>query len=213
MDEQRWTLTDDYLTRTVADDAADFDYIRTAQREGGLPDIAVSPNEGKLLYLLASIAGARRVLEIGTLAGYSTAWLAKAVGGDGLVVTLEYEQAHADVATASLGRAGLADRVEVVVGAALDTLPTVSGPFDLVFIDADKSNNPAYVEWALRLGRPGTVIVVDNVVRRIGEDGPDGDGTRGALEMLGSDPRLEATAIQTVGVKGWDGFALARIRA
>jgi len=213
VDEQRWTRTDEYLTRTVADDAADFDFIRTAQSQGGLPDIAVSPNEGKFLYLLTQIAGARRVLEIGTLAGYSTAWLAKAVGGDGLVVTLEHEQTHADVATASLQRAGLDARVEVLVGAALDTLPTLSGPFDLVFIDADKSNNPAYLEWALRLGRAGTVIVVDNVVRRIGEDGPDGDGTRGALEMLGRDPRLDATAIQTVGIKGWDGFALARIRA
>lgn len=213
VDQQRWAQTDEYLTRTVADDAADFDFIRAAQAAGGLPDIAVSPTEGKFLYLLARIAGARRVLEIGTLAGYSTAWLAKAVGGDGLVVTLEYEQTHADVAAASLRRAGLDARVEIVVGSALDTLPSLSGPFDLVFIDADKSNNPAYLEWALRLGRPGTVIVVDNVVRRIDDQDPDGEGTRGALEMLGSDPRLDATAIQTVGIKGWDGFAVALVRS
>nr|WP_212763151.1 O-methyltransferase [Gordonia araii] len=207
-----WTRTDEYLTRTVADDAADFDFIRQAQADGGLPDIAVSPNEGKFLYLLARIGNVRRALEVGTLGGYSTAWLAKAVGADGLVVSLESEREHADVAAASLRTAGLADRVEVLVGAALETLPTVTGPFDLVFLDADKANNPNYLEWSLRLTKPGAIIVVDNVVRRIEEESPDGDGTRRTLEILGSDPRLDATALQTVGVKGWDGFAVAVVR-
>ncbi|MFT3900602.1 MAG: O-methyltransferase [Gordonia sp. (in: high G+C Gram-positive bacteria)] len=212
-DAQRWTQTDEYLTTTVARDAAGLEMIRAAQAQGGLPDIAVSPNEGKLLYLMASMAGARRVLEVGTLGGYSTAWLARAVGADGLVVSLESEQKHADVAAASLAKAGLDDRVEIRVGPALETLPKVTGPFDLVFLDADKAHNPDYLEWALELTEPGAVIVVDNVVRRITEDGPDGDGTRRALELLGSDPRLDATAIQTVGVKGWDGFAVAVRRA
>ncbi|QKT07865.1 O-methyltransferase [Gordonia sp. X0973] len=212
MDAQRWARTDDYLERTVADDATGFDFIRRAQADAGLPDIAVSPTQGKFLYLLARIARARRILEIGTLGGYSTAWLAKAVGADGLVVTLEYERAHAEVAGASLAKAGLIDRVDIRVGAALDLLDSVTGPFDLVFIDADKANNPNYLTQALRLTGPGAVIVVDNVVRRIDEDGPDADGTRRALEMLGSDPRLDATALQTVGVKGWDGFAVAVVK-
>lgn len=207
-----WTDTDDYLERTVATDAAELDHIRQAQQEGGLPDIAVSAAQGKFLYLLATIAKAGRVLEIGTLGGYSTAWLAKAVGPDGAVVTLEFDPKHASVARASLERAGLAERVEVLVGPALDSLPSVEGPFDLVFIDADKSNNPGYLDWALRLTRPGSVIVVDNVIRWISEEGPNAEGTRAALERLGSDPRLDATALQTVGVKGWDGLAIAVVR-
>ncbi|WP_078307005.1 MULTISPECIES: O-methyltransferase [unclassified Mycobacterium] len=207
-----WTDTDDYLERTVATDAAELDHIRQAQQEGGLPDIAVSAAQGKFLYLLATIAKASRVLEIGTLGGYSTAWLAKAVGPDGAVVTLEFDPKHASVAQASLKRAGLAERVEVLVGPALDSLPSVEGPFDLVFIDADKSNNPGYLDWALRLTQPGAVIVVDNVIRWISEEGPNAEGTRQALERLGSDPRLDATALQTVGVKGWDGLAIAVVR-
>ncbi len=207
-----WTDTDDYLERTVTTDAAELDHIRQAQQEGGLPDIAVSAAQGKFLYLLATIAKAGRVLEIGTLGGYSTAWLAKAVGPDGAVVTLEFDPKHASVARASLERAGLAERVEVLVGPALDSLPSVEGPFDLVFIDADKSNNPSYLDWALRLTRPGSVIVVDNVIRWIAEEGTNAEGTRQALERLGSDPRLDATALQTVGVKGWDGLAIAVVR-
>ncbi|RIS61024.1 O-methyltransferase [Mycobacteroides abscessus] len=186
--DTRWIKIDDYLERTVATDAAELNPIRQAQEDGGLPDIAVSATQGKFLYLLATIAKARRVLEIGTLGGYSTAWLAKAV------------------------EAGLGDRVRVLVGAALESLPAVEGPFDLVFIDADKSNNPGYLDWALRLTEPGAVIVVDNVIRWIGEEGPNAEGTRAALERLGSDPRLDATALQTVGVKGWDGLAIAVVR-
>lgn len=207
-----WTDTDDYLERTVATDAAELNHIRQAQEEGGLPDIAVSAAQGKFLYLLATIAKARRVLEIGTLGGYSTAWLAKAVGSEGAVVTLEFDPKHAAVAQSSLERAALAERVEILVGPALDSLPSVEGPFDLVFIDADKSNNPSYLDWALRLTEPGAVIVVDNVIRWISEEGPNAEGTRQALERLGSDPRLDATALQTVGVKGWDGLAIAVVR-
>lgn len=210
--DTRWIKIDDYLERTVATDAAELNHIRQAQEDGGLPDIAVSATQGKFLYLLATIVKARRVLEIGTLGGYSTAWLAKAVGPEGTVVTLEFDPKHAAVAQASLVEAGLGDRVQVLVGAALESLPAVEGPFDLVFIDADKSNNPGYLDWALRLTEPGAVIVVDNVIRWIGEEGPNAEGTRVALERLGSDPRLDATALQTVGVKGWDGLAIAVVR-
>lgn len=212
MSSESWAETDDYLERTVAVDAAAFEPIRAAQAAGGLPDIAVSATQGKFLYLLASIARADRILEIGTLGGYSTAWLARAVGASGSVVTLEFSPEHAAVARASLDEAELGDRVDIKVGAALDTLPFLEGPFDLVFIDADKANNRAYLDWALRLSVPGTVIVLDNVVRRLQDEGPDADGIRGALERLGSDPRLDATALQTVGIKGWDGLAIAVVR-
>ncbi|CAM3876820.1 O-methyltransferase [Tsukamurella ocularis] len=212
MSSESWAETDDYLERTVAVDAAEFEALRTAQAEGGLPDIAVSPTQGKFLYLLATIARADRILEIGTLGGYSTAWLARAVGPEGSVVTLEFSPEHAAVARAGLDAAGLGERVEIKVGAALDNLPFLDGPFGFVFIDADKANNRAYLDWALRLSVPGTVIVIDNVVRRLDDEGPDADGIRGALERLGTDPRLDATALQTVGIKGWDGLAIAVVR-
>lgn len=188
-----------------------------ASRAGGLPDIAVSPQTAQLLGLLVKIRGGRRVLEIGTLGGYSTIFLARAVGAEGSVVTLEYEPRHAEVAAANLRRAGVDRRVQIVVGAALETLPTLRGPFDLIFIDADKENYPAYLDWAVRLSAPGSVIVVDNVVRR-GRilSSPDGDEqARATLEMLqamGRRPELDTAAIQTVGVKGWDGFALAVVK-
>ena len=179
-----------------------------------LPPIAVSAVQGKLLSLLASAIGARRVLEIGTLAGYSALWLARALPPDGTLVTLEYDPHHAAVARANIERAGLSAVVSVLVGPALDSLPTVEGPFDLVFVDADKENNPSYVDWAARLLRPGGVLVLDNVIRG-GEvaDASSSDprvvGTRRALEVVAADPRLDATAIQMVGAKGWDGFLLA----
>lgn len=183
-----------------------------------MPPIEVSAQHAKLLSLLVRMAGARRVLEIGTLAGYSTIALARAVGPDGAVVTLEFEPAHAEVARANLERAGVSDRVEIAVGAALDTLPTLRGgePFGLVFIDADKENNVAYVEWAIQLGAPGTVIVVDNIARngRVLEPRPDDQqacAVRDMLEMMGAHPRLDTAAIQTVGTKGWDGFAIALV--
>lgn len=187
---------------------------RASTVSADMPPIEVSAQHGRLLALLATISGARRVLEIGTLAGYSTINLARGVGPQGHVTTLEFAARHAEVARANLARAGVADRVQVVVGAALDTLPTLDGPFDLVFIDADKENNVAYVEWAIRLGRPGTVIVVDNITRmgRVFEPAPDdvqARAVRDMLAMMGEHPQLSTAAIQTVGAKGWDGFAVA----
>ncbi|CAN5149444.1 O-methyltransferase [soil metagenome] len=182
----------------------------------GLPSIEVSPQSAQLLGLLVRMSGARRVLEIGTLGGYSTICLARAVGPAGSVLTCEYHQRHADVAAANLARAGVADRVEIVVGAALDTLPTLAGEFDFVFIDADKENNIAYVQWAVDLGHPGTVIVVDNIVRggrvlQPAADDQQATAVRDMLEMMGQHPRLDTAAIQTVGLKGWDGFAVALV--
>ena len=183
----------------------------------GLPPIEVSPQVARLLYLLTTVAGARSVLEIGTLGGYSTICLARGVGADGRVVTLESRKRHAAVAAANLARAGVAGRVEIVVGEALDTLPRLTGVFDLIFIDADKENNSAYLRHAIRLGRRGTVIVVDNVVRagRVvvpAEDDQQARGVRDMLEMLSGQECLEAAALQTVGAKGWDGLLIARIR-
>lgn len=186
-----------------------------ASDEAGLPPIAVSVQQGKFLNLLATAARASRILEIGTLGGYSTIWLARAVGPTGSVVTLEYEPRHAEVARGNLDRAGVGDRVQILVGAALDTLPTLTGePFDLVFIDADKENNVGYLNWAVQLSRPGSVIVVDNVIRDGAILDPRSDdatarGSRDVLELIGTHPRLRAAALQTVGSKGWDGFALA----
>ncbi len=186
-----------------------------ASDDAGLPPIAVSVQQGKFLNLLATATRATRILEIGTLGGYSTIWLARAVGPTGSVVTLEYEPTHAEVARGNLDRAGVGDRVQIRVGAALDTLPTLTGePFDLVFIDADKENNVGYLNWAVQLSRPGSVIVVDNVIREGAILQPRSDdatarGSRDALELMGRHPRLRAAAVQTVGAKGWDGFALA----
>jgi predicted O-methyltransferase YrrM len=184
----------------------------------GLPNIAVSFQQGKFLSLLAGAIQARRILEIGTLGGFSTIWLARGAGPEGRVVTLEYEPKHAEVARANLERAGVGDRVEIKIGAALKTLPTVTeGPFDLVFIDADKDNYVGYLEWAIRLARPGAIIVADNVIRE-GRvlTAPSGDAAASAvretLRVMGADPRLDAAAIQTVGAKHWDGFAFATVR-
>jgi predicted O-methyltransferase YrrM len=196
----------------------------TAAREAGvaagMPAIEVSGQHGKLLFLLVTATRATRVLEIGTLAGYSTIQLARAVGPGGHVVTLEFEPKHAEVARGNLARAAVDDRVEVIVGTALDTLPTLEGrePFDLIFIDADKENNVAYVEWAIKLGAPGSIIVVDNIARfgRVLDPAPDdlqARAVRDMPEMMGANPRLEAAAIQTVGTKGWDGFAVAIVKA
>ncbi|MDV3128484.1 O-methyltransferase [Mycobacterium sp. 21AC1] len=192
---------------------------RTSAEAAGMPAIEVSAQHGKLLALLARMSQARRVLEIGTLAGYSTINLARGVGPDGTVVTCEFEPRHAEVARANLERAGVADRVEVIVGAALDTLARLADRgdvYDLVFIDADKENNVSYVEWAIKLGHPGSVIVVDNVTRmgRVLEPAAEDRqalAVRDMLEMMGRHPRLEAAAIQTVGTKGWDGFAVALV--
>ena len=206
---------DTLLDRLLAEEDPVLTAALAASDEAGLPAIAVSAQQGKFLNLLATATGATRILEIGTLGGYSTIWLARAVGSGGSVVTLEYEPKHAEVARANLDRAGVGDRVQILVGAALDTLPTLSGePFDLVFIDADKENNVGYLNWAVRLCRTGSVIVVDNVIRQGAILEPRSDdatahGSRDVLELMGKHPRLRAAALQTVGVKGWDGFAFA----
>jgi predicted O-methyltransferase YrrM len=199
------------------------DALRAAREAGeaaGMPPIEVSAQHGKLLHLLATAMRATRVLEIGTLAGYSTIQLARAVGASGHVVTLEFDPRHAEVARKNLAHAQVGDRVEVIVGAALDTLPTLADrgeTFDLIFVDADKENNVAYVEWAIKLGAAGSIIVVDNIARfgRVLDPTPDdiqARAVRDMLDMMGAHPRLDTAAIQTVGTKGWDGFAVAIIR-
>jgi len=208
---------DALLDALLLDDDAALAGALADSATAGLPAIEVSPQAAHFLGLLVRIADARRILEIGTLGGYSTICLARAAGPESSVTTLEYEPRHAEVAAVNLRRAGVADRVEIVVGAALDTLPTLSGTFDFVFIDADKENNSAYVNWAVKLGRPGTVIVVDNVVRdgRVLQPAPDdaqARAVRDMLEMMGRHPRMDTAAIQTVGIKGWDGFAVALVR-
>jgi len=208
----RWDDVDAYITNLFIgrDDA--LEAALEASDDAGLPPIAVSPPLGKFLMLLAGAIGARTILEIGTLGGYSTIWLARALSGDARLVTLELDQKHADVARANMERAGVSDRVEIVVGPALQTLNGVEGPFDLIFIDADKDNYPGYFEHSVRLSRPGTVIVADNVVRD-GEvvneatEDPRIRGVRRFNELVASEPRVRATAIQTVGSKGYDGFA------
>ena len=208
---------DTFLDATVLVDDPTLSAALEDSDAAGLPKIAVSAQQGKFLSLLASAVGARRILEIGTLGGYSTIWLARGAGPDGRVTTLEYEPKHAAVARANIDRAGVGDRVEILVGAALDSLPKVTGgPFDLVFIDADKENNPGYLEWAVKLTRPGSVVIVDNVIREGAILSQDTDamlqGTRRALEILGEHPQLDTAVLQTVGAKHWDGFAFALVK-
>ena len=218
MGQKQWSAVDRYFVEKLA--LADPVLIEALARNeaSGLPRIDVSPPQGKFLHLIARMIGAKRILEIGTLGAYSTIWLARALPEDGRVVTLEYDPRHARVARANIGRVGLSHLVDLRVGPALDALPGVEadglGPFDLAFIDADKPNNPGYLKWALRLSRPGAVIICDNVVR----DGavvdatssdPDVLGVRALFDMLVAEPRVSATALQTVGSKGWDGFTIA----
>lgn len=222
MDERTWTEVDGYLAGLLAPEEPVLAQALADSAAAGLPDIAVSPVQGKFLNLLARLMRARRILEVGTLGGYSSIWLGTALPPDGRMTTLELEPRHAEVARANLSRAGLADRVEVRVGPALESLRALEAeradPYDLVFIDADKENNPAYVEAALRLTRRGAAILVDNVVRggrvrHAHETQPSVVGTRRMFEMMAAEPRLDATAIQTVGAKGWDGLAIAMVVA
>jgi predicted O-methyltransferase YrrM len=220
MNQELWTHIDRYIEEHLVPQDPALAAAVAASAAAGLPPVAVSAAHGKMLHLLARLMRATRILEVGTLGGYSTIWLARALVPGGRLVTLEVNPRHAEVARRNLVRAGLDSVVEVRIGAALETLPALeherAGPFDLVFIDADKANNPGYIEWAVRLGRPGTLIIVDNVVR----DGSILDaasadaavhGTRRAYELIGAHPHLAATAIQTVGVKGHDGFLMALV--
>jgi predicted O-methyltransferase YrrM len=215
-DQDRWTAVDRYLADRLLEPEGALDAALEASTAAGLPAAGVSPTQGRLLELLARIQGARTILELGTLGAYSTIWLARALPPGGRLVTLELDAGYAEVARANLARAGLADVVEVRVGPARDTLAALAAeghdPFDLVFIDADKAGNAEYLVAALGLSRPGTVIVADNVVR--GGSVLDGDdasavGVRRFFDLIAAEPRLRATAIQTVGEKGYDGFALA----
>jgi predicted O-methyltransferase YrrM len=221
-----WAAVDGYVTGHLAgEDSPPLDAVLAASERAGLLGGPISASQGRMLELLVRISGSRRVLEIGTLGGYSTIWLARGLPSDGHVVTMEVDAHHADVAQAIIASVGLADRIEIRVGAALHSMQKLvaerSEPFDLIFIDADKQNNPGYLEWALKLSRAGTVIVADNVVRagrildpdatdsRLGEGGLD--GLRRFYELLGAEPRVIATVIQTVDAKGHDGFALALV--
>jgi predicted O-methyltransferase YrrM len=217
MNAELWGRVDDYIVDRLVDEDGALAGALRANADNGLRPIDVSAAQGKFLQLLVRMSGARRVLEIGTLGGYSTLWMAKGLPADSSIVTLEYEPRHAEVARRNIERAGYADRIEVRVGAAADTLPLLAAerpqPFDFVFIDADKPNNPVYLEWAIKLGRPGTVIVLDNVVRdgevaNAASRDPNVLGSRGAFELIAANPRLSATALQTVGAKGYDGFAV-----
>ncbi|MDQ0379661.1 O-methyltransferase [Amycolatopsis thermophila] len=216
MSQDVWNRVDDYINATFVPSDRALDDALAAIADAGLPQISVSPAQGKLLHLLARMHGARSILEIGTLGGYSTIWLARALPPDGRLVTLEASRKHAQVAESNLDAAGFGEIVEVKVGPALDTLPTLDGPFDLVFVDADKVNNPQYFRWGLRLARPGSVIIVDNVVRDgavadPGTSDPAVVATREMHELIAAEPRVEATTVQTVGAKGYDGFTLALV--
>ena len=217
MSQASWNAVDDYIASLYGPADPVLDAALADSNAAGLPQINVAPNQGKLLMLLAQMHGARTILEIGTLGGYSTIWLARALPPDGRLITLEADAKHAQVARANIARAGFADRVDVRVGKALEVLPALAAeglhPFDFFFLDADKPSNPAYLEWALRLARPGSVIIADNVVRDgavldAASSDPSVIGIRRFNELFASDSRIRATAVQTVGTKGYDGFAI-----
>jgi predicted O-methyltransferase YrrM len=222
MEQQQWESMDTYLCGKTQHTDEALDAALAASEAAGLPSINVAPNQGKLLYLLAKLRGARRILEIGTLGGYSAIWLARALPADGMLVSLEANSDHADVARKNLARAGLSNVASVVVGPAVESLERFvsegAAPFDFVFIDADKKTYPDYLRLSLELSRPGTVIMADNVIRggRIADTSsadPDVIGLHAFFDMLSSDTRVSSTAIQTVGAKGWDGFSLTIVGA
>jgi predicted O-methyltransferase YrrM len=228
MDHDLWTAVDDYIVGHLLPLDSALDSAVAASEAAGLPPIAITPNQGKLLEMLARLQGAQSILELGTLGGYSTIWLARALPEDGRLITLEREPRYAEVARRNISNAGFAETVQIRVGPALQTLPELHNegarPFDVIFIDADKQNYPGYLEWSLKLSRVGTLIIGDNVVRAGSildpaaddpspEDGGVAAGVRRFYEMLAAEPRVSATAIQTVGAKGHDGFALALVTA
>jgi predicted O-methyltransferase YrrM len=220
MTQELWSKVDDYINESLVPGDAALENAVKKSNEAGLPQIQVSPSQGKLLHVLARTIGARRILEIGTLGGYSTIWLARALPADGKVVTLEASPKHAEVAKGNIAAAGLAGKVELRLGPALETLPKIAAekqpPFDFIFIDADKKSMPEYFDWALKLSRKGSLIFSDNVVRSGGvadaaSTDPDIQGVRRFYEALHSETRVCATAVQTVGGKGYDGYALALV--
>jgi len=213
-----WDAIDDYIAENVLDDDLALDAALAASEAAGMPPIQVAPLQGKLLMMLGAAMGARNILEIGTLGGYSTIWLARGLADGGRVVTLEMNPEFAEIARKNFVRAGLADKIEVLVGKALDTLPQLAseGPFDLIFIDADKPSTPDYFDWAVKLSRKGSLIVVDNVVREgailaAKSDSPHVKGLRGFYARVAADKRATATAFQTVGNKGHDGLAIVLV--
>jgi predicted O-methyltransferase YrrM len=217
---ETWTAVDHYITQWFLPNDPVLDAALAANAVAGLPSIDVAPNEGKFLHLIALVRGGRRILEIGCLGGYSTIWLARALPAGGRLITLEADTKHAEIARSNIARAGLSELVDLRVGLALDILPLLQDegvePFDLIFIDADKSNNPEYLRWALKFSRPGSLIIIDNVVRDgavIDENSSDPDiqGIRRLFEAVAAEPRLRATALQTVGRKGYDGFVFALV--
>ncbi|HEX7758871.1 MAG TPA: O-methyltransferase [Caulobacteraceae bacterium] len=217
MPQDQWTAIDRYLTDALLPHDAALAAALASSDAAGLPAIAVAPNQGRMLEIFARSIGAKRILEIGTLGGYSTIWLAKALPADGRLISLEFDPHHAAVAAANIAHAGFADLVEVRVGRAIDNLPIIEregrGPFDLVFIDADKPSNPDYFAWALKLTAPGSLIIVDNVVRagavaNADSRDPNVLGVQRMNQMIAAESRVVATAVQTVGSKGHDGFAL-----
>lgn len=219
-DNPLWTDVDEYLADALIPADPALDAARAANAEAELPPIDVSPLQGKFLHLLAQLRNATRILEIGTLGGYSTIWLARALPPHGKLITLEYEPRHAEVAAENIARAGHSSKVEIRVGAAADSLAALhaegAAPFDLIFIDADKPNNSVYLDWALKLARKGALIVTDNVIRdgevaNPASDDPSIVGTRAMFARMSTDPRLNCTALQTVGIKGYDGFAFALV--
>ncbi|MHB8883564.1 MAG: O-methyltransferase [Methylovirgula sp.] len=220
MSEALWFDVDHYICEVLVEKDPVLAEALTASDAAGLPAISVSPNQGKLLHLLARSISARNILEIGTLGGYSTIWLGRALPADGRLISLEANEKHAGVARANIAKAGLADRVDVRLGRAFETLPLLAaegqGPFDLTFIDADKQSNPDYFQWALSLSRLGSLIIIDNVVREgavidAASRDPDVIGVRRLNEIMAAEPRVCATAMQTVGSKGYDGFAIALV--
>ncbi|TPJ14523.1 O-methyltransferase [Mesorhizobium sp. B2-7-2] len=221
MSSKTWTAVDDYIVSSLFEADPVLDATLAANRDHGLPAIDVSAAQGKLLSLLVRIRGAKKVLEVGTLGGYSTIWMARGLPADGKVVTLELDPHHAKVARSNFERAGVSDKIDLRIGPALQSLAALAGenagPFDLIFIDADKPNNPNYLDWAMKLSRSGTVIVCDNVIRDgavLDEDGRDAnvEGARAAFSFIGDEKRLDGTAIQTVGAKGYDGFTIAIVK-
>ncbi|WP_410580041.1 O-methyltransferase [Amycolatopsis sp. lyj-108] len=216
MTQEIWSKVDEYIFDALIPADRTLDEALLASDEAGMPPIAVAPNQGKLLHLLAKMVGARSILEIGTLGGYSTIWLARALPPEGRLVTLEYYPKFAEVARKSIDAAGVGELVDIRIGEALDLLPGVEGPLDLTFIDADRVNNPAYFEAALKLTRPGGVIVIDNVVRAGAVADPANtsdeiEGLRRMHELIAAEPRVDATALQTVGKKGYDGLTIVLV--